>query len=263
MKIHDHKTKTMSSLTLIVHVLDQCKQGVCFPEAENVWPRDDLIQILNLSGIMGPLPDHYTHEKLLQIFLDHLNVQTPKVYALCTEQALILDSSTIQVRHNLLQVGPYAQLQPLESRDCRHLWRVFWQHVNVRRDLRAPESRDVMEKQMQILGLEKEVAKLKKQMKDSETGRLRVEFDEAGQVIKALEAKLREERQQIALLKEKNLTMAREAQTAEARALDLREQLQQVRNKLSVRTLSPEDLERALDDVAALKQQLVACESRG
>lgn len=252
----------MSSLTLIVHVLDQCKQGVCFPEAENVWPRDDLIQILNLSGIMGPLPASYNHEKLLQIFLDHLNVQTPKVYALRTETALVLDSSTLQVRQNLLYIGPYAQLQPIESHDCRHLWNVFWQHVNVRHDLRTPEPRAVLEKQMQILSLEKEVAKLKKQMKDSENGRLRAEFDEASQVIKALEAKIREERQQVTVLKEKNLTMAREAQVAEARTLDLREQLQRVRNKLSVRTLSPEDLERALDEVAALKQELVACQSQ-
>lgn len=256
----------MTTLTLVVNVLDQCKQGVCFPEAQSVWPREELIKVLNLSGIVGPLPSRYTYEHIIQIFLDHLNVQTPKVYALHTERELILDSSTVQVRHNLVHLGPYARLQAIEPSslsDCRHLWQVFYQHVRAdsSRDLQYPrDSPEVLAKQMRIVELEKEVTKLKKQAQESETGRIKTEFQEAQQVMKALEAQIREERQRVVQLRDKNLALARESQVLEARAMELREQLQRVRTKLSLPSQTPEALDAALDELTTLKQQLQDCQ---
>lgn len=251
-----------TALTLVVKVLDQCKQGRCFPQAENVWPHDELVKVLHLSGLRGPWPTVGGHERLVQMLLDHLNVQIPPVYALCTDQALVLDSTTVHVRQSTLQIGPYAKLHPLPTPlpSCEQIWQLFVQrhhHAATTTDQLAP-SPAVLEKQMQILALEKEVARLKTQLQGSEVGQLRLAVDEGHRVIKALEAKLQAERRQLLTLREKNLTLAREAQMTEARTLELRDQLQHVRNRLGVRTLSPEGLERALEEVARLKQQLGA-----
>lgn len=50
-------------LHLIVNVLDQCKEGVCFPEDESLWSQAELVRIVSLSGIAGNmLPSNYGYE---------------------------------------------------------------------------------------------------------------------------------------------------------------------------------------------------------
>lgn len=54
-------------LHLVVNVLDQCKEGVCFPEDESLWSQAELVRIVSLSGIAGTmLPSNYgyAHEDL-------------------------------------------------------------------------------------------------------------------------------------------------------------------------------------------------------
>ena len=251
----------MTTLILVVSLLDQCKQGVCFPESVSVWPRDQLIKVLNLSGI-ALLPPHYGYEKIIQIFLDHLNAQSPKVYALCTEKDIVLDSTDVKIKNNLLYVGPFAKLQPIATEDCRQIWSIFLKYVHVQRDVRPPESRAVLEKQMRINELEREIDKLKKQMKQSESGRIKVEFDEANKVIRSLESQLREERKNMTQLKEKNLALAREDQVLQARIMELNTQLQAVRTKLSIKSTSPEALEAVLSEIESIKKQLAECQRR-
>lgn len=259
----------MTTLTLVVHVLDHCKQGVCFPEQESVWPLEELGKVLNLSGLVGTLSRvRLTHEQLIQTLLDHLNVQTPAVYALYTnDRQLIMDSSTVQVRRNLVYVGPYAKLQPFPpTHQCHDIWQRFAQYAQPAQKQHAivatgeEERRLLHQQQGRILELERELAQLKVQCKDSELGRLKSAMQESTHVIKALEAQLREAQSQQAGLREKNFEMTRQTQVSEARAMWLHEQLNLVRTRLSITAQDPVAWESALQDLVALKQQLRACQ---
>ncbi len=249
----------MTTLILIVNVLDQCKQGQCFPEMESQWPREELLKVLSLSGIDATmLPSHYTYNDIIQLFLDHLNVQRPQVYALCTETDLILDSQTVEVRNNLVHFGPYSKIQKLASNDCRHAWTVFSQHTFIRRPFVMPEPAAVTEKQMRILELEKEVNRLKKQAKESESGRMKAQFDEAENLLKTYRAQLKEERRKEMTVREQNMQLVRQAQVLEAQKQELTLQLKEARDKLGKGATT-----ETLQEIATLKQRLADCERRG
>lgn len=259
----------MSALVLIVHVLDYCQQGICLPEAESAWPRAELNKVLNLSGIMGPLTT-YSYPQLIQLLVNHLNVQSPLVYALYTaERGLLLDSNGVVVRDQLWYEGLSTRWLRVESSaaatDCRQLWQRFAQHQQrppAATTAHGGSSRAELEQQLRIQALERDIAKLQKQLQDSQGVRLEKEFQEAHQVIRALQEQLQQARQQTSALSEQNAALLREQQVQQARVLSTQTQLQQLRAELAQRSRSPAEVEELVREIQICQEKLRAYEAR-
>jgi uncharacterized protein YnzC (UPF0291/DUF896 family) len=244
-------------LTLVVNVLGSCKKGVCYPESETEWLRLDIVKVLNLSGIVGELPgEKYTYEAIVRMLIDHLNVQVPKVYALVMDSSVILDSSTVTIRNQMVHVGPYAKIKQVDNLECDHLWSVFHAYVKTRQEYRPPESREVMEKQARIIELQSQINQLTKHIKESNVGRLQSELDEQNTVLRALYRQLQEEKALRVEAHDKNLNLAMISQQSRLRQEYLEAKLQEIRKKLGKLTSSDEDLFETIASLASVKQEL-------
>ena len=251
----------MTTLTLVVNVLQQCKQGKIFPEHESEWPKTELIKVLALSGIVGHIPATYDYNDFIQLFLDHLNNQRPLVYALKVDHhTLILDSKTVETRKDLLYVGPYAKT--LDSyASCESAWQKFSEYsaasmpspiVKREGDLEAELDRT----RIKLLDLQQENSKLKTSLTNTEGTRLKAQFDEANQLLKSFKEQIDTSKKKQAASEEINMKLSREAQVLEAQRMQYKTILQKLRDKLGT------NWETSLDELMTVKRQLAECERK-
>lgn len=250
----------MTSLYLIVNVF-QCKQGQVFPHANSAWSDTELWKVLALSGLEGPVPKGYSKEDLINLLLGRLNVQRPVVYAIRTENDVILNSQSMEVRGQLIHVGPYATLSPLTSgqKSCEAVWPVFIKYANqqLRRFIIAKEpSEKIRTLQIKIVELEQEIGRLKKVASHSKTNQLERQFQEATQVLKYYQTQLRQAQQAKPELEQKNLSLRKHIETLHAQKLQLEQKLQKVRQTLG------DNWETKIHEVQRLKEALAQCRER-
>jgi vacuolar-type H+-ATPase subunit I/STV1 len=250
----------MTSLHLIVNVF-QCKQGQVFPQSKSAWSRSEMWKVLSLSGLNGPLPEDYSTEDLVNMLLTRLNVQRPVVYALRTEDAVILNSQSVEVRGDLIHMGFYAALSPLSSghKACDAVWSVFAKHTNeeLRRfTIVKDEPEKIRELRMHVVELEQKVEHLEKAAAETGQNRLEQQFHEADQLLKHYRAQLRQAQEAQPELEQKNLALRRHVETLNAQKMQLEQQLQKVRQTLG------ENWETKIHEVQRLKEALARCRER-
>jgi hypothetical protein len=217
------------------------------------------MKILNLSGVVGQLPDHFQYEDLVNLFIERLNVQRPAVYALSTENAVILNSQTIEISGELINIGPYAVLHNLEHNRCEAIWEAFMHYFNSQSRrfivLETPPEK-LREKQLKILKLEQKLEKLEREHKASEGGRMQKQFDEANKLLRLYKSQLVEEKQREIDAQTKNLELVRQVQILQAQIEQHKETMTRLRTNLG------DNWETSLDELHQTKAKLEACHKR-
>jgi len=245
-------------ICLTVNIFE-CKTGILFPESESEWDTSQLLKVLSLCG-MTELPQNYSYFDITNLFLYKLNVQKPFVYALSVKidsmWYVILNSQTIEIQNGgSVNIGPYAKLVELHRHQCGSVWNEFMSYVTSGIQQRFiieqfPEELSIS-KQMKILELEKENAKLKNEMKTSSTGRLQEQFIEANNLLHSYKSKIDKESSRDKSLVEKNAKLVREYQTMEAKVEMCKQELEKYRTQLA-----GSSLDEALKQIQILKRKL-------
>lgn len=118
-------------LTLVVNVWE-CKSGVLWPEEQSVWPKSELVRLLELTGVTGKVEGD--HDRLVNLLLSRLTLQKPVLYAIAIETAsdssVLLDAGKSQVRNGTWQEDFDMQKRRVErGRGCEEIWGVFYDHI--------------------------------------------------------------------------------------------------------------------------------------
>jgi len=217
------------------------------------------MKILNLSGVAGQLPDHFLYDDLVNLFLERLNVQRPAVYALSTENAVLLNSQTVEVKGELIYLGPYAVLRNLKQKSCDEIWEEFSHYFNSQAPrfivMETPPER-LREKQVKILELEAKLEKLEKKFKSSDGGRMRKQFDEANQLLKMYKSQIVEEKQREIDAQAKNMELIRQVQTLQAQIEFHKETMAKIRAHLG------DHWETSLTVLQDTKTKLAECQKQ-
>jgi septal ring factor EnvC (AmiA/AmiB activator) len=244
------------ALYLTLNIFD-CKRHQCFPEVDSKWSRADLIRVLHLSGFQKEFPDHVTYSSIIAALLDRLNVQKPIIYALDTGTNILLNSQTVSVVHNTLEIGPYALLHRFsEEATCDDVWKVFSEYARVEGKIyvinqETPES--LRKKEEKIVVLQERVKKLEQELTNSETGRLTKQFREASLMLRKLEGELVEEKKKMATIENKNYDMVKNVMKLEAETKRYNDKLDVLRQKLGV------NWEQTIDEIHETRQALLNC----
>jgi hypothetical protein len=216
------------TLYLTVSVFE-CKKGQLFPQSD--WTSGELRKILHLSGVTGTLPDHFDHESYVNLLIDRLNIQRPPVYALSTSEAVIVNSQTVQVQGDRLNIGPYAVLQTIHDHTCQHIWHEFISHVNrvgPTMTIVAVSEEKLREKQNQILLLEQKLATLQ----ESDLGRMNKQLSETNHLLRKYRDQLLEEKKNHEADRDKNLSLLRHIEQLQAQLILEKEHMDRLRNQL-------------------------------
>lgn len=222
----------MQKLVLVINVIDQCKKGIVFPESENEWPREELVKILQLAGIVGLVHGiDNTYVNLINMLLYKLNIQTPRIYALClqseTQISVITDARDSRVlgqvgqryqgtqptnilgqepKEPKLYIGMMTKLVPISAGlSCQDMFKLYHQPLNIMEQ--QPRKTDqcmeyVKQLETRLLFLEKTKA---------------ITFDEKRQIesdllIKSLTRQIAELKAEIKSLAHKNKELVRDLQ---------------------------------------------------
>jgi hypothetical protein len=238
-------------------MFEVCKIGQVFPEIESKWSFSELVKVLKLSGITGNLPKEYTYNDIVNLLIDHLNMQSPAVYALSTADHIILNSQTVQIVRDSLNIGPYAVLQKLQRNECQHIWQVFFQHFHTepKRFAIAQITPEEMEKkQLKIVELQSKIEKLEKKFASSHVGQLTKQMEEANRVLKSYKTRLNNETQKETDNQLKVIELNRKNQQLEAQIYEYKIQLEKIRGSLG------QNWETTLDKLGDVKQCLANCQ---
>lgn len=258
----------MAEITLVVNVFG-CKEAVLFPEAKNKWPREELIKVLQLSGVaVENLPRHSQHEELVNLFLERLNVQNPVVYALVYGREdvdhVLLNSQTVEVKGDEVHLGPMAGLHRIDQhhsrQQCDVLWSIFerYNRNHLKGFVVSDGSQATQYHQMlRIKQLEKEVSELKSDLKKSRTAKLKRQFDEANALLKMYKARMVEEKERLQETYDKNLALIREVEQLKSEVKIHEQALQKLRDTLGNNWNSKlQTLIRAKQDLSSCREKL-------
>jgi len=211
----------MTSLHLVVNVLS-CKSGQVFPENKSDWEPDQLIKVLALSGLTGKIPKSYGYNDIVNLLLEHLLVQKPFVYALYltndNKSDLITNSRTLEIVYNQINIGLYANLRPLHSIRCEHIWQEFTKTMGSQDrfiiDENPPEI--IYKQQAEILALKQKIEKLEKQLKFSDVGQSEQALRETNKILNLYKTRLESEKKTETATVEKNAKLIQQYINLEA-----------------------------------------------
>jgi hypothetical protein len=194
-------------LVLVVNVMNNCSEGVAYPEDKSRWAREDLVNVIRLAGIPF-INAHQKYTDLIQTLFTFLNTQ--KVYALYfmenNDRYLIVNSSSIRVTDATIHLGESVKLQKMDSLvTCFEVWNKFI-------GSNAPKF---------TMSAKPETCSTKQQ-----------EMKEANLIIKSLTARLDAQNKELKELKSANSTLTTEMQVKEAKFIELTERFLELQRVL-------------------------------
>lgn len=212
---------TSVDLIVCLGVSQPCQTGTLSPMAFNHWSADQLRQILALTGL-PKLPRHYNVAALMEKVVENLTTQSPVIYALTTQDQVLLNTDGVKVNAQGIFVGAFTRKARLERTEPQHAFNVFVRHLTEQSTTFLtppqlyPDGETMLQKQHRIMELQKQLEACGKKLEKSNYDRVTKEFQDAQQLYQQLQHKIDTEARNLTELKMKNAALLRELEQRKA-----------------------------------------------
>lgn len=116
------------ALHLIVN-LQECKSGQIFPVQKSEWDTQELVKVLDWSGLAATRLRNPTQVHLVRLLIEHVNRQDPLVYALqINRNQVVLNGQDVQLNLSTDKVTTGLRTKTVQVKSCEQAWQKFFHY---------------------------------------------------------------------------------------------------------------------------------------
>lgn len=218
-------------------------RALVFPLLKSKWNVNDLTKLLIMNGFSSA-PDDCNAACILQYLVQYVGRQSTPMYVFDASNQIILRAPKAVVSANRFELGYPAETKSIQNTSSESIFKAFtkaWEH-NQKKDQQLFQNFPGMEmkhealeeKERKIIDLEQQVKKLNEELRYSDSGRKKKQYQEANMMIMRAAADVNQMQDELEKEKAKYESLKMELQQTKAKYDLAQSELDKIRNTIGI-----------------------------